>query len=315
MILREFPDLQWLKQQIDQRFQSRVGYGNRRLDTDGFPNVIIHTSATATYRPDILGPISLFQNIKGTSRCKVDNRTVEIPPEYFFISNCFQEYTLEIESKQPVETFNIHIGDSFSQGVLSALLTPTDTILNNGLQQQVPTVAFYNKLYRKDAAFHAIVHRLQRHQVNGFQKAMFEEDMSSLLIYLLHQHRDIITQLQKLPPIKKATKLEVYKRLSFAVDYIHAHDSTTTIDLDTLAAKACLSKFHFLRLFKQAFELSPYQYMQQLRLEKATKLLQQTTLPIGEIAVQLGFENSHSFSRLFYQRHLLYPSQYRTCIK
>lgn len=257
MILQEFPNLYWLKQQIDQRFQYRIGYGSRPLDAEGFPNVIINATATTTFRPDILGPISLFLNKKGTSRCKVDNRTVAIAPDDFFISNCFQEYTLEIESKEPVETFNIHIGDAFSQGVLSALLTPTDTILNNGLQQKVPTIAFYNKLYRKDATFNAIVQRLQKHQTGNFQKVLFEEDMISLLTYLLYQHRDIIQQLQQLPPVKKATKLEVYKRLSFAIDAIHTHASSP-IDLEALAATACLSKFHFLRLFKQAFGLSPY---------------------------------------------------------
>ena len=263
MILTEFPNLQWLKKQIDQRFQDRIGYGNRPLDAEGFPNVIINTTATHTFRPDILGPISLFLNKKGISRCKVDNRNVAIPTDHFFISNCFQEYTLEIESKEPVETFNIHIGDAFSQGVLSAYLTPTDTILNNGLQQQVPTVAFYNKLYRKDNTFHSIVQRLQQHQKSTFEKSAFEQDMTSLLLYLLGQHRDIQKQLQKLPPVKKATKLEVYRRLSFAVDAIHTQP-TSPIDLEALAKTACLSKFHFLRLFKQAFGLSPYQYMQQL---------------------------------------------------
>jgi AraC family transcriptional regulator len=314
VILHEFPDLQWLKQQIDQRFQNRVGYGNRPLDTEGFPNVIIHTTTTTSYRPDILGPISVFQNIIGSSRCKVDNHTVNIPPDYFFISNCFQEYTLEIESTQPVETFNIHIGDAFSQGTLSALLTPTDTILNHGLQQQVPTIAFYNKLYRKDAAFNTIVKRLQQHQAGSFEKAAFEEDMTRLLVYLLQQHRDIIAQLHKLPPVKKSTKLELYKRLSVALDAIYTHP-VSSLDIDALAATACLSKFHFLRLFKQAYGLSPYQYMQQLRLEKAAQLLKHTSFPVLDIAITLGFENSNSFSRLFYQRHHCYPTQYRAFVK
>jgi len=313
MILQEFPNLQWLKQQISQRFQNRIGYGNRPLDAEGFPSVIINTTTTAAFRPDILGPISLFLNKKGTSRCTVDNRTVTIPPDYFFISNCFQEYTMEIESKEPVETFNIHIGDTFSQSVLSALLTPTDTILNNGLQQNVPTVAFYNKLYRKDDTFNVLVHRLQQHKADSFNKVLFEEDMTRLLLYLLHQHRDLVQQLHQLPPVKKATKLEVYKRLSFAIDAIHSQASLP-LDIDALASTACLSKFHFLRLFKQAFGLSPYQYMQQLRLGKALHLLKHTSLTINEIATTLGFENSNSFSRLFYQRHLVYPSQYRAHI-
>ncbi len=138
--------------------------------------------------------------------------------------------------------------------------------------------------------------------------------MTTLLLYLLNQHRDILKQLQKLTPVKKATKLEVYKRLSFAVDAIHAH-ATATIDLEALASTACLSKFHFLRLFKQAFGISPYQYIQQLRLEKATHLLKETSIPVSEIALILGYENSSSLSRLFHQRYHLYPTQYRATSK
>lgn len=313
MILQEFPDLQWLKRQIDQRFQQRIGYGNRPLDAEGFPNVIIHTRARSVHRPDILGPVSLFLNLQGSSRCTVDNRTVAVPPDYFFISNCFQPYTLEIDSRQPVETFNIHIGDAFSQGVWSAFLTPTDTILNNGLQQQVPTVAFHNRLYRKDAAFTAILQRLQAHGQGSFNKPLFEEHMTDLLLYLLQQHRDLMRQVEGLPAVKRATRLELYRRLSFALDYLHAH-TETAIDIDALAGTACLSKYHFLRLFKQAFGLSPYQYLQGLRLQKAEQLLRHTRLSVSEIAAMLHFENSNSFSRLFRQRNRVYPSRYREAV-
>jgi hypothetical protein len=57
MILREFPDLQWLKQKIDQRFQARLVYGSIPLESDGFPGVIINKKVTESYRPGIIGPV------------------------------------------------------------------------------------------------------------------------------------------------------------------------------------------------------------------------------------------------------------------
>jgi AraC family transcriptional regulator len=82
-----------------------------------------------------------------------------------------------------------------------------------------------------------------------------------------------------------------------------------------LAAEACLSKYHFLRLFRQAFGLSPYQYIQHLRIEKARGLLADPNLPITDLAGLLGFDNSQSFSRLFFQKTGLYPTQYRLALK
>lgn len=315
MILSQFPDLQWLKQKIDERFQQRRGYNNLPLDTDGFPSVIINTQVKDSYRPDVVGPISLFLNLQGTSRCSVEGRTVSVPQDYFFVSNRFQPYTLENESRQPVETFNIHIGEVFSEGVLSALLTPADTILNNGLQQKSITVAFHNQLYRKDERFLRIVEGLKAlKEEASFNKFLFEERMTALLQYLLAQHRDLLQQVAKLPAIKQSTRLEVYRRLSHALDHLHAH-AADTVDLDALAASACLSKYHFLRLFKQAYGLSPYQYWQGLRLEKARHLLRYTSLPVEDIAFTLGFETSNSLSRLFHQRLKMYPTQYRQSVK
>ncbi len=311
MIIHQFPDLHWLKAQINQRFQQRRGINGVVLETDGFPSVIIHTKAIESYRPDIMGPISLFMNLHGESRCKVDGTTTVVPEDYFFISNRFQPYTLEIESNKPVETFNIHIGEYFSEQVLSALITPADTILNNGLQQQAHTIAFHNRLYQKDDPLKHLIQVLQQtQQRENFNKLLFEETLASLLNYLLRQHRHIIQAIARMPPVKKATKIELYKRLSYALDYLHTH-IFHTVDLEVLANTACLSKYHFLRLFKQTYGLSPYQYLQNLRLQKAKDLLCHTSSPVHEIAYLLGFENAASFSRLFFQRTKTYPSVYR----
>jgi AraC family transcriptional regulator len=87
------------------------------------------------------------------------------------------------------------------------------------------------------------------------------------------------------------------------------------VSLDLLAAEACLSKYHFLRLFRTAFGLSPYQYIQHLRIEKARELLADTLISISDLAGLLGFDNSQSFSRLFFQKTGVYPTQYRYCSK
>ncbi|HYE55727.1 MAG TPA: helix-turn-helix transcriptional regulator [Chitinophagaceae bacterium] len=242
------------------------------------------------------------------------NHEAEIGEDFYFISNRFQPYTLSINSNKPVETFNIHIGEQFSEGVLAALIQPADKLLNNGPQAQVPTVAFYNRLCRKDERFMQLVKALRECSLaDSLRQMAFEERMEALLVYLLHQHRNVLRQTESLPATKSSTRIELYRRLSIAVDNIHSCTDHNP-NLDELAASACLSKFHFLRLFRQAYGRSPYQYMQELRLEKARKLLQNPSVPVHEIALVLGFDNSNSFSRLFRQRTGLYPSQYRLAI-
>ena len=310
MIATAFPDLQWLKQQIAARFRDRRGLSNLALDADGFPSVVINATTKESYRPDIVGPVSLFLNLKGQSRCKVDGRTVLVDADHYFISNRFQSYTLEIEQDEPVETFNIHIGEYFSEQFFASALNTSDTLLNEGAQLTVPTVAFHNKLFTKDARFSTLVSRLQLcKRSRGIDRLLFEETLAALLQHLLEQHRNILKDIEALSPLKRSTRLELYKRVSQATDLIHSR-YTGQPELDEMAAAACLSKFHFLRLFKEVHHCSPYQYLQQLRMQRSEQLLRSGT-SVADIALQLGFENGSSFSRLFRQHKGVYPSQYK----
>lgn len=312
MIFHEFPDLTWLKNQIAQGFSNRLGWGNLPLDTEGFPSVIIHTKVRECFRPDIQGPFSFFLNIRGNSLCSVERQTTRIDEENYFVSNRSQLYTLQVEeSSCATETFNIHFGDFFSGSVLNSLLTPADKILDAGTEKQLSPVLFFNQLHRRDATFNALIRSiLSSHQGTGPDKLRFEEQLTSLLSYHLLQHQHIAHIVNNLPPVRKATRIELYKRLSRAMDVLRS-GFCEAISLDQLAAEACLSKYHFLRLFRQAYGLSPYQYIQQLRIEKARVLLTDSFLSIADIADLLGFDNSQSFSRLFFQKMRLYPTQYR----
>jgi len=311
MILQEFPDISWLKNQIDQGFSNKLGWGNLQLDTEGFPSVIIHTHSEECFRPDIKGPISLFLNIRGDSLCKVDGITRRISADTYFISNRNQPYTLQIEKGGPAETFNIHFGEYFAESVLNSLLTPADSILERGRQQDVSFFSFFSQLYRRDDHINSVVDRiLQAHGDHGFDQLLFEQQLTHLLGYLLQQQRDVSAAVNKLPPVRMSTRMELYRRLSRSIDYIHANVGEK-IDLQDLSAASLLSKYHFLRLFKLAYGLSPYQYIQDLRIERARGMLSKTTVPVADLAYSLGFDNPQSFSRLFFQRIGLYPSHYR----
>ncbi|HEX2533319.1 MAG TPA: AraC family transcriptional regulator, partial [Chitinophagaceae bacterium] len=269
-----------------------------------------HTEVREAYRPDVQGPISLFLNLKGRSFCTTDNRKVQIPEHSFFLTNLHQEYTLEVESSSPVETFNIHIGEYLSGQALSSLRTPAETALLNGMDQPAVPFRFHNQLYRKDAVFHQIILRFRQMHEEGVDRMRFEEQMVVLLNYLVLQQREVMQQIRRLPAVKASTREELYRRLAAARDCLQAR-LQEPVTLDELAEAACLSKFHFLRLFRQTFGLSPYQYLQQLRLEEAKTLLRQSGIPVHQIADRLGFENANSFSRLFYRRERIYPTDYR----
>lgn len=312
MIFHEFPDITWLKSQIADRFSNRLGWRNLPLDTEGFPSVIIHTKVKECFRPNIKGPISFFLNIQGNSLCSIDRQTTHIDEDNYFVTNRSQLYTLQVEENfGSTETFNIHFGEFFCESVLNSLVTPTDRILDDGTEKQLSPFSFFNQLHRRDATFNSMIRAIQTsHKGTNLSKLRFEELLTSLLSYHLQQHRNIVEVVNNLPPVRKTIRVELYKRLSRAMDVILS-SFCGEISLELLALEACLSKYHFLRLFRAAYGLSPYQYIQHLRLEKARILLTDSLIPITDLAGQLGFDNSQSFSRLFFQRMGVYPTQYR----
>lgn len=309
MIRSDFPDIKWLKSMVSG--QIKVTDHTGKPVKPKWPNCIINANASSTYRPDVLGPISIFMNMSGTSYCSTGGPTATISEEFFYVTNKSQEYTLTIEPDQPAETLNIHLGEDLSQQVLSGLITPADQLLNDSFGLTSENVGFANRLYRKDEALTAITKKLYSDHKNGDLSPLKLDDYNyQLMVYLLCQHRQVLKEVQNLPAAKASTRVELHRRLSFSLDYLHSHQGQN-IELQKLADEAFLSKYHFLRLFKVAFGCSPYQYLQQLRLQRASSLLKSNNLPIHQIALQLGFENATSFSRLFFQRFGAYPSHYR----
>lgn len=138
----------------------------------------------------------------------------------------------------------------------------------------------------------------------------FAEQFGVLLEKMLQAHRGISAEIAKLPPLRFSTRLEIYRRLHRAKDFIDSCYQQQ-IQLPQIARIAPLSCYHFLRLFKTAFNETPYQYLTRRRLETAQTLLTTTDLPITQVCYEVGFEDLSSFGRLFRQFFGLSPKAFR----
>ena len=87
-----------------------------------------------------------------------------------------------------------------------------------------------------------------------------------------------------------------------------------SITLEELSRRAGLSKYYFLRLFTKQQGISPYSYLEAIRIEKAKKLLEQGVLPV-DAALQTGFSDQSHFSNFFKRFIGLTPRQYMRIFK
>jgi AraC-like DNA-binding protein len=91
---------------------------------------------------------------------------------------------------------------------------------------------------------------------------------------------------------------DVLVHLRRARDHADRH-YTEPLDLDTMAAVAGLSKFHFQRLFKATYGRTPAAYLSERRVERAQDLLRATNLTVTEVCHAVGFSSLGSFSSRF----------------
>lgn len=82
-------------------------------------------------------------------------------------------------------------------------------------------------------------------------------------------------------------------------------------DYRTLATDHNVSYEWFRKAFKKVVGTSPNKYQQNLKIEKASQMLRETSMTISEVAFKTGYESEFYFSRIFKRKTGFSPSSYR----
>lgn len=88
-----------------------------------------------------------------------------------------------------------------------------------------------------------------------------------------------------------------------------ASDLDQKLSLDRVASSVGVSRFHFLRIFKENTGISPHLYRTFKRIEQSKKLLSQGMLP-AQVAFETGFADQSHFSNTFRRYVGATPRQY-----
>ena len=84
----------------------------------------------------------------------------------------------------------------------------------------------------------------------------------------------------------------------------------SNISVDDMADLLGCSKFYFLREFKKLIGVTPYQYLMNIRLEKARTALSSGSVNIAVTAYELGFNDQSHFTRAFKNHFGMTPGQF-----
>lgn len=99
-------------------------------------------------------------------------------------------------------------------------------------------------------------------------------------------------------------------RLRRVLEYINTH-LNEALSVGKLAGVACLSTYHFCRIFRSALGLSPQRYVTERRVEQAMELIAIGDVPLSRIALSSGFSSQASFTRAFKRVTGMAPGTFR----
>jgi len=113
------------------------------------------------------------------------------------------------------------------------------------------------------------------------------------------------------PATAPPAPLDNDQKIDQSIAYMLKH-LNQPLNATQLASRAGFSVSHYFAVFKRRTGCSPIDYFIGLRMGQACRLLVETTLPVKDVAAQLGYDDPFYFSRVFKSVNAVAPTAYRT---
>jgi AraC-like DNA-binding protein len=256
---------------------------------------------------------SIRFGLNGTQEYQIKDRVLQVNQQQFLVMNAGTEYNVKAQNGEDTTMLAFCFNEDFvSDFVSSHSSSDEDLIDRNGIYDLIetsPEFPLHTLLVDEEVkpVIRDIIHAklyLSADEVDNY--SIFNRILEMVFADCSAQLHNL--ENQKI--VKQSTKVELYKRLSIARDYIQAH-YCEEINLNELSRVACLSPYHFHRAFKRTFGITPKKYVTALRIERAKWLLKNRDSNVQSVCNEIGFKDVSSFTRLFSSYTQATPSAYR----
>jgi AraC family transcriptional regulator len=285
----------------------------------GGTNAIVWGRARQYYVAEFPGPLSIKTVVRGSAMWQTREAERLVDSGGYLVLNAGRAYSLTVDARETVETFCLFFRNGSVEDALRVESSDPEQLLDApfaGAQASSSgngetRVEFFEALHRHDRVVSPHVRAMYARVKEGKATQAWLEDQffavaKALQSVRLNSHR----QARRIPAKKLSTKIELYRRLLRGRDYLDSFSGGET-RLDRVASEACLSPYHFHRLFREVFGETPNKYLQRRRLANARQLLRSTDRTITEICLEIGFDSMTSFSALFRRIYGCSPRKYR----
>jgi AraC family transcriptional regulator len=279
--------------------------------TLGSENAVLMGTARQYHVPEFEGCLSIKTVVEGAALWNTAGREFVVRENSYLVVNDRQPYTLTIDAAQSVTTFCIFFERGFVEDVFrNAVLTSTQ-LLESTPETPGTHVQFRERLETQGSPLLGMVRNLRRRILQReLSSTALDPALYSIAVELVNQQLNLSNAHERVNALRHSTREELYTRVLRGRDFLLS-SLDQPIRLKDIARAACLSSFHFHRVFKEAFGMTPHKYLALQRLDRAAHLLRHSGRSITEIALEIGFQSPGSFSSLFSRHFGVSPAEYR----
>jgi len=223
-----------------------------------------------------------------------------ITPDEYYIINPKQKYLAKKGNTKPK-------GRIYTRMLVhKALIKKTLQELN--LLYPEEGIEFKTGIHKKSATLGNIIEVLASAVADEEPSSdlMVDSALYQFVIYLLQSHSGSHTPLKKGILKHFADDSRIQKTLDYLRDNYNKN-----ITIDNLADTACLSKSHFLYLFRKKTGQTPSEYLMEFRMKRAMEYLKDKNKKISEISKLIGYTSDRQFYHLFITKLKQTPAQIR----
>jgi len=236
-------------------------------------------------------PFSIKTVFKGLERYQFEEREVAVASGEVLLVAPGRTYGSSIRTSEPTDSFSIFVPHWWINETMNvARVEHVRRLLDSGASSvSLPVAAEVNALIAELACALA--------DAEGNSLAG-QEALAGVMNRVFSSVEAATEVAARIDAANPSTRLELLRRVSRVRDLLESRVQAGA-SLAELAREACLSEFHLLRVFKQAFGTTPARYLERRRMEQARDMLLGTERSIAEVAASCGYSNLSAFGRAF----------------